>query len=196
MGYSLDTTNKDCYPDTTVLINKLGITDENVLKENESFITSTMSAVLISQPLKQGFDFDDYKAIHYELFSELYEWAGTIRTIGLSKSATIFTAPDKIEELGKNIFSRLKQMDYLANLSKDEFIVEIADLYNTLNILHPFREGNGRTQRVFFIQLIRNAGYSINFTGLNSEYLIISSIQAASGVMDNLIQFFNESIER
>lgn len=194
MGYSLEATDKDCYPNTTVLINKLGITDEAVLKDNESFITSTIAAELIGEPLKQGFDFGDYKAIHYGLFSELYEWAGAVRTINLSKTATIFTAPDKIEELDGRIFGRLKKMNYFVDLSRGEFISEIADLYNTINMLHPFREGNGRTQRVFFMQLIQNAGYSIDYSGLNSEYLMISSIQAASGVMDNLVRFFDENI--
>lgn len=194
MGYSLEATDKDCYPNTTVLINKLGITDENVLKENESFITSTKAAMLICRPLKPDFDFSDYKAIHYELFSELYEWAGKVRTVSLSKSSTVFTAPENIEELGGRIFSRIKKLNYFVGLPKAEFVDEIADLYNTLNTLHPFREGNGRTQRVFFMQLIQNAGYNIDYSEFNSEYLMIGSIQAASGVMDNLIGFFESNI--
>lgn len=194
MGYSLEATDKDCYPNTTVLINKLGITDESVLKENESFITSTKAAMLISTPLKPNFDFNDYKAIHCELFSELYEWAGSIRTINLSKSTTLFTAPERIEELGNGIFSRLSRLNYFVGLPKSEFVAEIADLYNTLNLLHPFREGNGRTQRVFFMQLIQNAGYDIDYSEFNSDYLMIGSIQAASGVMDNLIGFFESNI--
>lgn len=194
MGYSLEVTDKDCYPNTTVLINKLGITDEKVLKENESFITSTIAAMLISKPIKPDFDFGDYKAIHYELFSELYEWAGNVRTINLSKTSTAFTAPERIEELGGKIFGRLKKLNYFIGLPKAEFVAEIADLYNTINMLHPFREGNGRTQRVFFMQLIQNAGYNIDYSEFNSEYLMISSIQAASGVMDNLISFFDNNI--
>lgn len=194
MGYSLDATDKDCYPDTTVLINKLGITDEAVLKDNESFITSTIAAELICQPLKREFDFDDYKAIHYELFSELYEWAGMVRTINLSKTTTVFAAPEQIEKLGTMIFDRLKKMDYFNGLSKSEYVMEIADLYSTLNMLHPFREENGRAQRIFFMQLIQNNGYNIDYSELNSNFLMISSIQAASGVMDNLISFFDDNI--
>lgn len=194
MGYLFEPTDSDCYPGTTVLINKLGITDEKILKENESFITSTMAAILISKSLKQGFDFGDYKAIHYALFSELYDWAGEIRNISISKTTTTFVAPEQIEELGRNVFSRLKKLRYFVGLSKNELTIEIADLYNSLNLLHPFREGNGRTQRVFFTQLIRNAGYSIDYSDLNSEFLMISSIQAASGVMDNLISFFESNI--
>lgn len=194
MGYLFEPTDSGCYPGTTVLINKLGITDETILKENESFITSTMAAILISKSLKQGFDFGDYKAIHYALFSELYDWAGEIRNISISKTTTTFVAPEQIEELGRNVFSRLKKLRYFVGLSKNELTIEIADLYNSLNLLHPFREGNGRTQRVFFTQLIRNAGYSIDYSDLNSEFLMISSIQAASGVMDNLISFFESNI--
>lgn len=194
MGYLFEPTDSGCYPGTTVLINKLGITDEKILKENESFITSTMAAILISKSLKQGFDFGDYKAIHYALFSELYDWAGEIRNISISKTTTTFVAPEQIEELGRNVFSRLKKLRYFVGLSKNELTIEIADLYNSLNLLHPFREGNGRTQRVFFTQLIRNAGYSIDYSDLNSEFLMISSIQAASGVMDNLISFFESNI--
>lgn len=195
MSYSLNATDENCYPGTTVLINKLGITDEKILQETEGFITGTIAAELISKPLKPDFDFSDYKKIHYGLFSELYDWAGTTRTIALSKSATTFTAPEKIDDLGERIFGRLKTLNYFADFPRDEFVTEIADLYNSINMLHPFREGNGRTQRIFFIQLIRYAGYNIDFSEFNSENLMIGSIQAAAGVMDNLIRFFDENLE-
>lgn len=195
MSYSLNATDENCYPGTTVLINKLGITDEKILQETEGFITGTIAAELISQPLKHDFDFSDYKKIHYVLFSELYDWAGATRTIALSKSATTFTTPEKIDDLGERIFSRLKRMNYFAGLSKEEYVTEIADLYNSINMLHPFREGNGRTQRVFFIRLIRYTSYNIDFSEFNSENLMIGSIQATAGVMDNLIRFFDENLE-
>ena len=195
MSYSLDITDENCYSGTTVLINKLGIKDEKQLMNIEGFITGTVAAQLICKPLKADFSFSDYKNIHYQLFSELYNWAGKTRVISLSKSATNFTAPEKIDDLGERIFERLNKLNYLLDLSRAEFVVEVADLYNTINMLHPFREGNGRTQRVFFIQLIRNAGYDIDFSELNSDNLLIGSIQAAAGVMDNLILFFEENIK-
>lgn len=61
-------------------------------------------------------------------------------------------------------------------------------------MLHPFREGNGRTERVFFMQLIRNAGYDIDYTAMRSDILMIGSIQASSGVMDMLKDFFENNI--
>ena len=62
-----------------------------------------------------------------------------------------------------------------------------------LNVVSP--EGNGRTERVFFVLLIRNAGYDIDYSSLNSDLLMIGSIQAAGGVMDTLIRFFEENIK-
>ena len=61
-------------------------------------------------------------------------------------------------------------------------------------MLHPFREGNGRTESVSFVQLIRNAGYVIDYSTLNSDLLMIGNIQADSGVMDTLVKFFEEII--
>ncbi len=62
------------------------------------------------------------------------------------------------------------------------------------NALHPFREGNGRTQRAFLTQLIRNAGHDISFADIDTELLMIATIQSAQGVTDLLKQIFSESI--
>ena len=194
MSYNLNVTNADCYEGTTTLINKLDIKDENELKSSEALITAYKAASLINEPLAPNFGFENYKALHRVLFEDLYDWAGMPRTIALSKVATVFTSPEKIEELGGLIFARLKKLDYFTKLSHKEFISEIAELYHSLNMLHPFREGNGRTERVFFVQFIRNAGYDIDYSMLNSDLLMIGSIQAASGVMDTLVRFFKDNI--
>lgn len=194
MPYSMDVASDDCYEGTTVLINKLNIRDERQLSENEALITGLKAAELLTQPLSPDFSFDNYKQIHRILFEMIYDWAGEIRRIAIYKSATAFANPENLAESGKKIFVRLKAMNYFCDLPKDEFINQIADLYHTINMLHPFREGNGRTQRVFFVQLIRNAGYEIDYSDFNSDLLMIGTIQAASGVMDNLIAFFREAI--
>ena len=194
MSYNLNITNADCYEGTTTLINKLGIKNEKELESSEALITAYKAASMINEPLARNFGFENYKELHSVLFEDLYDWAGKTRTIALSKTATVFTAPERIEELGSLIFARLKKLDYFTKLPKKEFITEIADLYHSLNMLHPFREGNGRTERVFFMQFIRNAGYDIDYSTLNSELLMIGSIQAASGVMDTLVRFFEDNI--
>ncbi len=72
---------------------------------------------------------------------------------------------------------------------------EIVDFYCVTNMLHPFREGNGRTQRIFISQFIRHNGYNFNFADIDTEYLMLATIQAANGVRDYLKQIFGENIK-
>ena len=75
-------------------------------------------------------------------------------------------------------------------MSKKDFVYQIAEFYSDLNILHPFREGNGRTQRLYFTLLIRRAGYELNLLQCDTQQLMLATIQAAHGVLDYLIDFF------
>lgn len=194
MGYSIDPISANCYPDTTILINKFDIRDEEKLNEIEGVISSARYAEWLSMPRATTFDFDHYKAIHRFLFSDLYEWAGEVRTVNISKKGTQFTPAEKIEEQAKLIFERLRACNYFKGLPHDEFVAEIVDFYCLSNALHPFREGNGRAQRVFLTQLIRNAGYEINFADMDTELLMIATIQSSQGVTDLLNQIFTENI--
>lgn len=194
MGYSIDPISANCYPDTTVLINKFDIRDEEKLNEVESVIASARYAEWDSAPKVCSFDFDHYKAIHRYLFSDIYDWAGEIRTVDISKKGTQFVPAADIDLLAKAAFDRLKERNCFKNLAHDAFVDEIVDFYCVTNKLHPFREGNGRTQRAFLTQLIRNAGYNISFADMDTDLLMIATIQSAQGVTDMLKQIFLESI--
>ena len=195
MGYSIDPLSANCYPDTTVLINKFNIRDEEKLNEVESVLASVRYAEWLNAPKADSFNFEHYKAIHHFLFSDLYDWAGQIRTVNISKKGTKFTSSENIEEQATLIFKRLKNCNYFKGIDPSEFVDEIVDFYCVTNALHPFREGNGRTQRVFLTQLIRNAGYDINFADMDTELLMIATVQSAQGVTDMLRQMFLESIK-
>lgn len=196
MAYSIDSVTDRCYPGTTVLINKLGIQDEAKLNEAETLLTYINGAKLEEQPLEGKFDFAHYKAVHAFLFSELYDWAGETRTIDISKKGTAFCPANEIEQQAENIFERLRRYNFFKDLSKDEFVQEITDFYCATNYLHPFREGNGRAQRAFLVQLIRNAGYIINFSEVDTELLMIATIQSAQGTTDLLRQIFADAIHK
>uniref|UniRef100_UPI0020403829 Fic family protein n=1 Tax=Flintibacter muris TaxID=2941327 RepID=UPI0020403829 len=73
---------------------------------------------------------------------------------------------------------------------------EIADFYHTVNMLHPFREGNGRAQRVFFTQWIRSLGCDFDLSPVDPDAFMIATVYAAQGVMDQLVDFFEQTIER
>ena len=83
---------------------------------------------------------------------------------------------------------------YLEHLTFDDFVCRIAELYNDLNRIHPFREGNGRVQRIYFAQLIRYYGYEINLSEIDTDELMMATIQASMGVLDGLILFFQNAI--
>lgn len=194
MAYNITSSTDDCYKGTLCLINKFGITDENKLSEIEANITLVKSAQLEENPVMGNFDTNHYKAIHKYLFEDLYDWAGQFRTINISKKGTNFADKREIETLCNNCFNHLKEYNYFNNMNFNDFIENIVDLYCTLNIIHPFREGNGRTQRIFISQLIRHNGYDINFSDMDSDLLMIATIQSAQGINDNLREIFRKYI--
>ena len=148
MSYSIDSATDSCYPGTTCLVNKLGIRDERTLAETEAAVVLGKASLLDQQPIPGGFDFGYYKRVHQFLFCDLYDWAGQIRTINISKKGTAFVPAVEIEPCADACFKRLAGFSG-ERLSHRELAEEIADFYHTVNMLHPFREGNGRAQRAF-----------------------------------------------
>lgn len=194
MNYSIDPVSADCYEGTTCLINKFGIRDEKKLSQIETIISTARCNELELNPIKGDFGFDHYKAIHQYIFGDIYDWAGKVRTVSMSKKGTKFTEPDAIENLAKMIFANLQKENCYLGYDFERFIGSVVDLYCNTNILHPFREGNGRTQRVFLTQLIRYCGYDINFSNIDTDELMIATIQSANGVNDYLYSILKESI--
>ena len=195
MGYSIDSTTDGCYPGTTCLVNKLGIQDELALAETEAAVVLGKASLLDQQPIPGVFDFDHYKRIHQFLFCDLYDWAGQIRTINLSKKGTAFVPAAEIESCAVACFKRLAEFSG-EGMSHRELAEEVADFYHTVNMLHPFREGNGRTQRIFFTQWIRSLGYDFDLSSVDPDAFMIATIYAAQGVMDQLADFFEQMIEQ
>ncbi len=194
MAYGIDPISADCYPGTTVLVNKSVIRDEEKLNEVEGVISSARYAEWLNAPQMTSFDFAHYKAIYRFLFSDLYDGAGSVRTVDISKKGTAFTPAKDIEKQADLIFQRLRERKFFKGLPHDAFAEEIVDFYCASNMLHPFREGNGRTQRVFLTQLIRDAGYDIRFAEIDTDLLMIATIQSAQGVNDLLKQLFKDGI--
>lgn len=194
MAYNVNSLTDDCYPNTLCLINKFDIRDEKQLSEIEADITFAKSSEWERNPLSESFDLNHYKAIHRFLFEDLYSWAGELRSIDISKKGTSFCSVVNLEEMCKKSFDYLQSRHLFTNLDKTEFIDEIVDFYCTTNMLHPFREGNGRTQRLFISQLIRHNGYDFNFSDIDTDELMIATIHSANGVTDFLRDIFLKNI--
>lgn len=196
MSYSIDSTTSNCYEGTTCLINKLGITDENKLKEFEGAVTFAKASELELNPISDTFDVEHYKSIHKYLFEDIYDWAGEYRTVNISKKGTRFALAAQIPDLMNACFMRLKDNNYFQNKSFDEFTDNIVDFYCVTNMIHPFREGNGRTQRLFISQLIRFNNYDIDFSSIDKDELMLATIHASNGITDYLKEIFYNHIEK
>jgi cell filamentation protein len=175
-------------------VNKLGIREQNALTEAEKITVSLHSIEIEQTSFEEPFTFAFYCQLHKTLFQDLYDWAGCLRTVDLAKKGTRFYPADSLLELGEAKFQWLQNANEFRGLSRVEFVNEIAEFYHEINMLHPFREGNGRTQRLFFTLLIRRAGYQINFSTCDTDLLMFATIQAAQGVMTNLQAFFSGAI--
>lgn len=193
MAYSINSLTADCYENTSVLINKFNIKDENKLSVMEQSITSVMIAKAIMEIPFENVDFEFYKNLHKFVFSDIYEWAGCPRKVDMSKKGTVFCPVEEIEQRGTNIFARLKKTDFLKKC-EDDFIVDFVDLYCELNYLHPFREGNGRIQRLFLTMLVSDLGKKLNFADIDKDLLMIATIKSVSGDVFMLRDIFKEYI--
>ena len=195
MPYDMTPSDDGCYEGTTCLINKFGVRDERILASLEADITFAKAARLEASPIAGDFDAAHYKSIHKYLFEDIYDWAGEFRRTDISKKGTRFCDFEKLEKNCAILFFGLKKRDHLKGLPKTEFVDELVELYVSLNYLHPFREGNGRTQRAFLSQLVKNAGYVLNFSGIDADLLMIATIQSAQGVTNGLRLIFAQNVE-
>ena len=195
MSYSLDSLQDDCYENSTVLKNKFGIKNEKHLNEIEQVLSAINAAEIeLNYPI-ENVDFKYYKKLHQMLFEDIYEWAGKIRSVNMSKKGVNFCNFNSIHENGNRIFGGIKSKSYFVGMKFDSFIDEIVDVYCDLNFLHPFREGNGRGQRLFFTLLIKNAGYDIDFSKIDTELLMIATIKSVSGDIFLLRNIINNHIK-
>ena len=195
MGYSLDPLQDGCYENSNVLINKFDIRDEKELEMMERNLTSYLMAQATIEIPFEDVNFEFYKNLHKYVFGEIYDWAGTIRKVDMSKSGTKFCPANEIEKRGKNIFDRLETQNYLKGFKGEEFINEFVDLYCELNYLHPFREGNGRIQRQFLLMLLNNMGKHIDFKDIDRDLLMIATIKSVKGDLFMLKDIFREHID-
>lgn len=157
-----------CYPNSEVLINLLDIQDLDMLNTAETeFTAERYRNYKSSATALSDFTFAHLKRLHYHLFQDLYEWAGQPRNVDISKGETRFCTWTRIEPEANKLFSIIPT---LANCSEQEkFIEVVADLFCELNLLHPFREGNGRVLRFFFEEMLYSIGYVVTWPKISQE---------------------------
>ena len=183
-----------CYPKTNVLKNKLNIRDNNLLKTAEEEITLIKQMELLKNPIKGNFSKSHFMKIHKFIFEDIYSFAGKIRREQISKADTMFYPPDLIEEALDEVFLKIKEENMLNETNKEKILDNLAYVMAELNIIHPFREGNGRTIREFIRLMAKRLNYDLNWGNVKKEEILKASILS----VDNyrvLIKIINECIE-
>ena len=159
----LDNKGIYCYVNSNVLINKLNIRDDETFAKAERLYSGLRQSELNLKPLDGNLDFEHLKAIHYYLFQDLFFWAGKVRTVAIAKR-NLFCLPQHIDSFANDIFAKLKKDNYFVGFNKEEFIDAITNFLGDINALHPFREGNGRTQREFIRYIGLKNGYTFDWS--------------------------------
>ena len=129
------------------------------------------------------------------LFSDIYAWAGHPRTVDISKGS-MFCHDRYIDEQCASLFARLQDEQYLTGIaSKKRLIQRLAHYLGELNAIHPFREGNGRTQRLFIEVLCQRLGYTLCFERITNDEMIRASQLSFQGDEAAMIALIERALE-
>jgi cell filamentation protein len=173
-----------CYPGTEILINIPDVRDADALEALENEAVARRSLDL--PPLKR-LDTADYRALHRHLFGDVYEWAGDYRIVATSKGGSRFAQPIYIAAEMEKAFARLQRPEFLPGGDPDAFIVQAAEFLGDVNHVHPFREGNGRTQLIFLRLIGQRAGHLFRSENVEPDEFLNAMIESYRGRMDALI---------
>ncbi len=160
------------YPGTTILRNKLGIIDADELDAFER----GMVAVRAVEGVPVGdFDLAHLQAIHHHLFQDVYDWAGEIRTVEISKGGHQFMFRQYIQNGMADVHRRIVAAKRFNGLTCEAFARAAGQIMGDVNYVHPFREGNGRTQLFYLKQLSLVAGHPLDLRHIDADAWIKAS---------------------
>ena len=186
--------DKDASVSKGILKNKLGFKSKKDLNEAETALLSDTHAHFFEllEKRKVKFDLTLLFSIHKYFLGHLYDWAGKVRTVNISKDG-VFFAPTKYIDKALETYNKLlkttlpKQSD-----TQDEISQKLAIIHNEFNIIHPFREGNGRTIRLYLDLIVASLGYDpIDWSKKpNSIYVkaCLAGVKGEHEIMEKIIK--------
>ena len=182
-----------------VLKNKLGIKDQNKLNDAETLLLAD-SYTHFFELLKENkveFDLSLLFSIHKYFFETLYAWAGKVREVDISKDGMLFAPVKFIDKSLKDFKILLNKNLPQQSDSKNSISKKLTIIHNEFNIIHPFREGNGRTIRLFLDLMVFNLGYDPIDWGKksNADYLK-ACIKGASGKHDEMTKIIKKGLKK
>lgn len=180
------------YPGLNVMRNQLGIRQAERLAQAAYELTALRAATLPLGPSARGLP--HLCAIHRHLYQDVFDWAGEIREIDIYQGDTRFCHFAYIEKEGNALMQDLEDEAYLVGLNPEEFVARLSHYYCEINVLHPFRIGNGIAQRIFFEQLAIHAGYQLNWRDIDPEAWAQANQSGAMGDLSALQTIFGKVV--
>lgn len=186
-----------CYPNTHILKNKLNIQDADELRKAERELTSTRIHELeMESPIPTTFDANHLKALHKHIFQDLYDWAGEFRTVDIAKG-NMFCRTMFLNDQLNDVFRQLRRDNYLKGCKTIQQMGEKLGYYQAeINAVHPFREGNGRTQRMFIKQLAKHNGYTLEYAKIPEGQMLDASIKSFNQDYHDLQQLLTAALTK
>ena len=167
-----------CYPNTGILKNRADLRSQEEIEKFETFKLAQRA----DEPLPVGkLSYSHYRAIHRHFFQDVYAWAGKLRTVRMAKEGNAFCFPENIDREMRRLFLHLADDNFHRDLDARAFVRQAAHFLSELNAIHPFREGNGRTQNIFLGLIADQAGHPLDFDRLIPKRLLSAMINAFSG---------------
>jgi len=166
------------YPGSSVLRNKLDIRDVVQLEYTERELVTQRA----TEGIPSGrFDLIHLRAIHRHLFQDIYDWAGELRTVEIAKGGHQFQLRSFIETGMSDVHRRLVKARFLEGMTRTGFAEAAGRIMGDVNYVHPFREGNGRTQLYYLAQLAERAGHPIELRRIDPVRWVAASRSAHGG---------------
>lgn len=159
-------------PGSEVLRNLVGATTAADLSAAEGDLSFVRALQLLDERPTVSNDLGELRRIHFHLFQDVYDWAGQLRTVDVRKNvpgADYFLPFGYIEHAATLCFAELAEEHLLAGLERPTFVERLAYHYEKINYIHPFREGNGRTQRIFWNRVALQAGWQLDWRPVHGE---------------------------
>jgi len=167
------------YPDSSVLRNRLGLRTQRELTEAEYRLTFGRRVELVRDPIEGSFDLTRLQETHRRLFQDIFEWAGQLRTVEIAKGTSHFLPFSLIHTAADDTFGWLGESGLLLpDIDDQTFVRQGASLLEKVNYIHPFREGNGRTQRAFLDQVAAVSGRKLAWRNIDTHDHLLASIRS------------------
>lgn len=176
---SVPAAEQDYIPGTQVIRNLIdrdekhpyGTTNQRYLDSAETMFVSDRIDQLRTGSTSGPFTFARMREIHRHLFQDVYAWAGEPRRATMSKLGTHYAEPAEMNALLRDQYTALAEQHYLQGIpDQHEFAVRLAGFWAEINHGHAFREGNTRSQTVFFEQLAHEAGWKLDVARLSPHH--------------------------